>query len=69
VLRARARAPPITFDVSLPVVAVAGSWSGIGTRLRRGLHQRPRHLRHSRLSPRSIVRNAVLHVARHGHGS
>ena len=52
--------PPITFDVSLPVVALAGFMVGIGTRYGAGCTSGHGICGISRLSPRSIVATLVF---------
>jgi len=52
--------PPITFDVSLPVVAVAGFVVGIGTRYGAGCTSGHGICGIARLSPRSIVATLVF---------
>ena len=65
--------PPITFDVPLPVIAVAGFVVGIGTRYGAGCTSGHGICGVSRLSPRSIVATccfvaagmATVYVVRH----
>ena len=55
--------PPITFDVPLPVVAVAGFVVGIGTRYGAGCTSGHGICGIARLSPRSIVATALFIAA------
>ena len=55
--------PPITFDIPLPVVAVAGFVVGVGTRYGAGCTSGHGICGIARLSPRSIVATALFIAA------